>query len=316
MKAMHQPVLTEEVLEMLQIKKDGVYLDGTLGDGGHAEQILSKMGPHGLLVAFDQDQDAISFAKKRLQPYKSRTKIFHENFKNIKKILKRENIGSLDGILLDLGLSSRQLGSPERGFSFSSNTFLDMRMDHRNEVTAFDLVNNSSEKDLVRIFKDFGEERWAKRIAKKITINRKSKPILTTGDLSSLILSVIPAKAKKYKIHPATRVFQALRIAVNKELEALATVLDDGVECLKADGRFCVISFHSLEDRIVKTRFRQYAKGCVCPPKIPHCVCGKKSTLKVLTKKPIVPSEDEVLKNPRARSAKLRVSKKLETPVL
>lgn len=311
MKMIHEPVLTGEVLEMLQIKNDGVYLDGTLGDGGHAEQILSKLGPRGLLVAFDQDKDAISFAGKRLQPYKSRLKIFHENFKNAGKLLNKEKIGLLDGILLDLGVSSRQLENPKRGFSFSSNAFLDMRMDQGAKTTAFDLVNYSPENELVKIFKEYGEERWAKRIAKNIAITRKKKQIQTTGELNELIFSTVPAKSKKYKIHPSTRVFQALRIAVNKELDALKTILDDGIECLKPAGKFCIISFHSLEDRLVKTRFRQYEKGCVCPPKIPYCVCGKKSLLKVITKRPVVPSEEEIKKNSRARSAKLRVAQKI-----
>lgn len=311
MKMIHQPVLTGEVLEMLQIKKDGIYLDGTLGDGGHAEQILSKMGPHGFLVAFDQDEDSISFARKRLQPYTSRIKIFRENFKNAKKLLNKEKIGPLDGILLDLGVSSRQLENPKRGFSFSSNAFLDMRMDQRAKTTAYDLVNYSPENELVKIFKEYGEERWAKRIAKNIVNTRKKQQIKTTGELNEIVLSTVPAKSKKYKIHPATRVFQALRIAVNKELEALKTILDDGVECLKPDGRFCIISFHSLEDRLVKTKFRQYEKGCICPPKIPYCVCGKKGILKIITKKPIVPSEGEIRKNSRARSAKLRAAQKI-----
>ena len=296
---------------MLQIKKNGIYLDGTLGDGGHAEQILTGLGPRGLLVAFEQDKDSISFAEKRLQPFKSQTKIFHDNFKNARKVLAEEKIGLLDGILLDLGVSSRQLENPERGFSFTSDAFLDMRMDQRTKTTAFDLLNNSSENELATIFKEFGEERWAKRIARAIVRKRETTPIRTTGELSKLILSVVPAKSRKYRIHPATRVFQALRIAVNKELKALSTVLDDGVECLKPSGRFCVISFHSLEDRLVKTRFRQFQKGCICPIDIPQCVCGRKSVLKVITKKPIVPTEDEVKKNPRARSAKLRVAEKV-----
>ncbi|HJP19381.1 MAG TPA: 16S rRNA (cytosine(1402)-N(4))-methyltransferase RsmH [Nitrospinota bacterium] len=311
MKIMHLPVLTGEIVEMLQIKKNGIYLDGTLGDGGHAEQILSALGPRGLLVAFEQDKDSISFAEKRLQPFKSQTKIFHDNFKNARKVLAEEKIGLLDGILLDLGVSSRQLENPERGFSFASDAFLDMRMDQRTKTTAFDLLNNSSENELATIFKEFGEERWAKRIARAIVRKRETTPIRTTGELSKLILSVVPAKSRKYRIHPATRVFQALRIAVNKELKALSTVLDDGVECLKPSGRFCVISFHSLEDRLVKTRFRQFQKGCICPIDIPQCVCGRKSVLKVITKKPIVPTEDEVKKNPRARSAKLRVAEKV-----
>ena len=296
---------------MLQIKKNGIYLDGTLGDGGHAEQILTGLGPRGLLVAFEQDKDSISFAEKRLQPFKSQTKIFHDNFKNARKVLVKEKIGLLDGILLDLGVSSRQLENPERGFSFTSDAFLDMRMDQRTKTTAFDLLNNSSENELATIFKEFGEERWAKRIARAIARKREITPIRTTGELSNLILSAVPAKSKKYKIHPATRVFQALRIAVNNELDALSTILDDGVECLKPSGRFCVISFHSLEDRLVKTRFRQLQKGCICPIDIPQCVCGRKSVLKVITKKPIVPTEDEVKKNPRARSAKLRVAEKV-----
>ena len=311
MKIMHLPVLTGEILEMLQIKKHGIYMDGTLGDGGHAEQILSRMSPQGLLIAFEQDRDSISFAQKRLQPFKSQTKIFHDNFKNATKVLNKEKIGLLDGILLDLGVSSRQLESPERGFSFASDAFLDMRMDQRSKTTAFDLLNNSSENELATIFKEFGEERWAKRIARAIARKREITPIRTTGELSNLILSAVPAKSKKYKIHPATRVFQALRIAVNNELDALSTILDDGVECLKPSGRFCVITFHSLEHRLVKTRFRQLEKGCICPSDIPQCVCGRKSVLKVITKKPIVPKEDEVKKNPRARSAKLRVAEKI-----
>lgn len=311
MNVMHQPVLTGEILKMLQIKKDGTYLDGTLGDGGHAEQILSKISSRGLLVAFDQDKDSIAFAKERLQPFKSRIKIFHENFKNIRKVLKKEKIGLLDGILLDLGISSRQLDSAERGFSFVSDGFLDMRMNLGNKTTAFDIVNCSSEKELEKIFKDYGEERWARRIAKTIVAARRKKAIRTTNDLSKLVLIAVPVQSKKYKIHPATRVFQALRIAVNKELEALKTILDDGPQCLKSDGMFCIISFHSLEDRLVKSKFRQYEKGCICPPKIPQCVCGIKGILKIITKKPVVPSMVEIDKNPRCRSAKLRAAKKL-----
>lgn len=310
MKAMHLPVLSEKVVEMLQIKKDGIYLDGTLGDGGHAEQILPQIGPEGLLIALDQDKDALSFAKKRLQPYRSRIKFFHENFKNAGRVLEKEGV-KVDGILLDLGVSTRQLDSQERGFSFSLNADLDMRMDRCNKTTAFDLINHSSPKELIRIFKDYGEERWSKRIAKAIVIGRAKKTIQTTFELVQIILSAVPAKSKKYKIHPATRVFQALRIAINKELEALETVLDNGIKYLKEDGRFCIISYHSLEDRLVKNKFRNYEKGCICPTEMPYCVCGIKGVLKVLTKKPIVPSEEEVKKNPRARSAKLRVAKKL-----
>ena len=311
MNIMHLPVLTGEILEMLDIKKDGIYMDGTLGDGGHSERILSQMHAPGLLVAFEQDKDSISFAEKRLQPFESRMRIFHDNFKNARNVLKEEKIGLLDGILLDLGVSSRQLEDPNKGFSFSSDAFLDMRMDLRTKTTAFDLVNNLSEYELTKIFKDFGEERWAKRIAKAIVKLRINKPIRTTSELKELILSVVPGKSRKYKIHPATRIFQALRIAVNNELKALSTILDDGIECLKPSGRFCVISFHSLEDRLVKTKFRQYQKGCICPPDLPGCVCGRKSVLKVITKKPIVPTEKEVERNPRARSAKLRVAEKL-----
>jgi 16S rRNA (cytosine1402-N4)-methyltransferase len=308
----HIPVLLDEAIDFLRCEPDKIYVDANLGDGGHAEHILRKSSPTGILVGIDRDEDSIKFASNRLSQYKERVFIFHENFKNIKRIV-REGAGLLNvnGILFDLGISTRQLLTAERGFSFSQDAPLDMRMDRSKGASAKEIVNNTDEDELRKIIWRYGEERWAKRIAHAIVRDRKKMPIATTSQLSSIVVSAIPASQRPQRIHPATKTFQAIRIAVNGEIEVLEGAIRDAVEILNIKGRICVISYHSLEDRIVKNLFRELEKGCVCPQDLPRCVCGKEGTIKIMTKKPVTPSEAEVKKNPRARSAKLRAAEKI-----
>jgi len=309
-KYIHIPVLLDEVIQYLRIKKNGIYVDCTLGGGGHSKELLKRIGFKGKLVAIDRDETALTIARLELDKYKN-VIFIHDNFRYLKNILKDHGITKCSGILFDLGVSSFQLDIKERGFSFNSEVPLDMRMDQSITLTAGDLVNDLSLAELEKIIGRYGEERWAKRIAKLIVAERAISPFRTTKQLVNVIAKAIPAGARPKNIHFATRTFQALRIAVNDELESLKEGLQEAIEVLEKGGRICVISFHSLEDRIIKEIFRDFARGCTCPADFPVCVCGKKGVLKIVTKKPVFPQEKEVNTNPRARSAKLRVAEKL-----
>jgi len=305
----HVPVLLMEAVELLNCKSSGIYIDCTIGAGGHAERILELTSPDGKVVGIDQDEEILKIAGERLKRFGERVRLMHGNFSDIKGIMKDERA---DAILFDLGVSSYQLEDKERGFSFMSDAPLDMRMDKKAEITAADIVNSASERELSDIIFKYGEERFAKRIASFIVKERETKPVATTLQLSNIITKAVPARFHPRDIHPATRTFQALRIAVNHELEILERSLLDAVDILKPKGRMCVISFHSLEDRIVKRTFQRLEKGCVCPPRIPICQCGIKPSMKIITKKPVAPAEEEINANPRSRSAKLRAAEKLQ----
>jgi len=305
----HIPVMSREVIDYLSVNKGGIYLDLTLGLGGHAIEIL-KSDPDVKLIGIDIDSEALSIAGERLKNYKDRIHIVHGNFADLDLILSENGISKVDKILADLGVSSIQLDKAERGFSFRLESNLDMRMDQSAGRPISYELNNESFDNLVKIIREFGEERWARRIAKNIVIEREKSPITTTKQLADLIVKSVPRSNED--IHPATRTFQALRIYKNNELDNLKIGLDKAIKALKIGGRICVISFHSLEDRIVKDMFRTLEKGCVCPPKTPKCVCGKKSTVKIITKKPLTPSEEEIKLNPRSRSAKMRVAEKTQ----
>lgn len=305
----HIPVMSREVIDYLSVNKGGIYLDLTLGLGGHAIEIL-KSDPDVKLIGIDIDSEALSIAGERLKNYKDRIHIVHGNFADLDLILSENGISKVDKILADLGVSSIQLDKAERGFSFRLESNLDMRMDQSTGRPISYELNNESFDNLVKIIREFGEERWARRIAKNIVIEREKSPITTTKQLADLIVKSVPRSNED--IHPATRTFQALRIYKNNELDNLKIGLDKAIRALKIGGRICVISFHSLEDRIVKDMFRTLEKGCVCPPKTPKCVCGKKSTVKIITKKPLTPSEEEIKLNPRSRSAKMRVAEKTQ----
>lgn len=307
----HYSVLLNECLEELHIKPDGIYVDGTLGGAGHSSEICKRLGAGGRLVGIDQDEDAIKAASERLEPFKDKVTIVRSNYCNMKEELQKLGIEKVDGILLDLGVSSYQLDTPERGFSYrEEDASLDMRMDNRQELTAKKIVNEYSEMELFRIIKDYGEDRFAKNIAKHICIERKKAPIETTGQLTEIIRASIPMKVQVTGGHPAKRTFQAIRIECNKELDVLRDTLDDMVELLKPGGRLCIITFHSLEDRIVKAKFKTYEDPCICPKEFPVCVCGKKSMGKHITRKPILPGDKELEENSRSKSAKLRVFEK------
>ncbi|MBR1816388.1 MAG: 16S rRNA (cytosine(1402)-N(4))-methyltransferase RsmH [Lachnospiraceae bacterium] len=303
----HKSVLLEETIESLDIKSDGIYVDGTLGGGGHSLEILKKLGDKGRLIGIDQDGDAIAFASERLKEYEDKTSLVHSNYSNIKSILSELGIDKVDGILLDLGVSSYQLDNAERGFTYREDVTLDMRMDRESTETAQDIVNNYSEQELYRVIRDYGEDRFAKNIAKHIVKARSIKPIETTGELNEIIKAAIPAKVRQTGGHPSKKTFQAIRIELNHELDVLENTLDDMIDLLDSGGRLSVITFHSLEDRIVKEIFKRNMNPCTCPPEFPVCVCGKKSKGKVITRKPIVPSEEELYENKRAKSSKLRV---------
>ena len=307
----HKSVLLEETIENLNIKPDGIYVDGTLGGAGHAYEVAKRLTEGGRLIVIDQDADAIAAASQKLEPLKNRVTIVRNNYCNMKEELQKLGISGVDGILLDLGVSSFQLDTPERGFTYrEEDAPLDMRMDQRNSRTAKDIVNQYSEKELYRIIRDFGEDRFAKNIAKHIVAARQEKEIETTGELTEIIRASIPKKVQAAGGHPAKRTFQAIRIELNRELEVLQDTLDEMIELLNEDGRICIITFHSLEDRIVKTIFKKNENPCTCPSDFPVCVCGKKSKGKVISRKPILPKEEELEENSRAKSAKLRVFEK------
>ena len=306
------PVLKNETIEQLHIDPAGTYVDGTFGGGGHASEIISRLNGNGCFVGIDQDQDAVENGRTKLELYKNtKTQLVRDNFSNIKNILSDLHIESVDGILLDIGVSSHQLDTGERGFSYMQDAELDMRMDQRNPLTAAHIINTYSEQELLRVIRDYGEERWASRIAQFIVKERARAPIETTFQLVEVIKAAIPASARKNGPHPAKRTFQALRIEVNDELGVLERSITDMTDVLKPGGRLCIITFHSLEDRIVKQTFRKLENPCTCPPESPVCVCGKKPVVRVITRKPIEPSEEELEMNPRARSSKLRVAEKL-----
>ncbi|NLK96881.1 MAG: 16S rRNA (cytosine(1402)-N(4))-methyltransferase RsmH [Epulopiscium sp.] len=307
----HVSVLLNECIDGLEIQPDGIYVDGTMGGGGHSEAICNKLGKNGLLIGIDQDINAIKASEERLKAKYQNVMVVNDNFSNIKIILESLNINAINGMLLDLGVSSHQLDEPDRGFSYMHNADLDMRMNQSASFTAKEVVNTYSENDLVRIIKDYGEERWAKRIAHFIVEERKRGPITTTYELVDIIKKAIPAGARKDGPHPAKRTFQAIRIEVNGELEILRQSILDIVDVLDSKGRLCIITFHSLEDRIVKQTFKELENPCTCPPEFPVCVCGKKRKAKVITKKPILPTNEELEANPRSRSAKLRILEKL-----
>lgn len=306
----HISVLKEETIESLNIKPDGIYVDGTLGGGGHSLEICKKLGNKGRLIGIDQDMDAIRAATERLKDYEDKVTIVHSNYKDIDSVLRGLSIDGVDGILLDLGVSSYQLDNAERGFTYREDTPLDMRMDQSSLLTAGDIVNNYSEQELFRVIKEYGEDGFAKNIAKHIVKARQLKPIETTGQLNEIIRAAIPAKVRQGQGHPSKKTFQAIRIELNKELEVLDSSLDKMIELLNPGGRLSVITFHSLEDRIVKNIFRRNMNPCTCPPEFPVCVCGKKPTGKVITRKPITPGEEELENNKRAKSSKLRVFEK------
>ena len=304
----HYSVLLNETIENLNIKPDGIYVDGTLGGGGHAYQVALRLSEKGRLIGIDQDADAIAAAGERLKEFGDKITIIRSNYANMKEELHRIDVEKVDGIVLDLGVSSFQLDTPERGFTYrDENAPLDMRMDDRQSLTAKDIVNGYSEMDLYRIIRDYGEDKFAKNIAKHIVQERTKKPIETTGELTEVIRASIPMKVQVTGGHPAKRTFQAIRIELNKELEVLQNNLDDMIDLLNPGGRICIITFHSLEDRIVKTNFKRNENPCTCPSDFPVCVCGKKSKGKVVTRKPILPSEEELEVNSRSKSAKLRV---------
>lgn len=307
----HISVMPDEVLQALSPRSGGIYVDGTLGGAGHSGLILTASSPDGRLIGFDRDAEAIAVAKERLAPFGDRVRIFQRNFSSIAATLAEIGVDAIDGFVLDLGVSSHQLDREERGFSFMADAPLDMRMDRSSGESAADLVNTLSEGELFRIISEYGEERWAKRVASFIVKARDERPIETTLQLVDVIKGAIPKAKWEERLHPATRTFQALRIAVNEELKSLETGLAALLQLLKSGGRGAVISFHSLEDRIVKESFRDAATGCVCPKELPRCACGRVPQFKVITRKPLRAGEEEVAANPRSRSARLRVVEKI-----
>ena len=307
----HISVMLEQAVDFLVWKKDGIYVDGTLGGGGHSLEILKKLEGNGKLIGIDRDINAIEAATTRLSQYKERVNLIHNTFSNIKDVIKSIGHEKIDGVLLDLGVSSPQLDEAERGFSYMQDAALDMRMDSASDITASIIVNNYSEKDLRGIIQKYGEERWASRIANFIVKERETMPILTTAQLVEIIKKAIPASARREGPHPAKRTFQAIRIAVNRELEEIESAIPDIVDVLNPGGRVCIITFHSLEDRIVKQSFKNLTNPCTCPKQFPICICNKKPEISIITRKPIIPDKYELDNNPRARSAKLRVAEKL-----
>lgn len=304
----HKSVLLDETVDSLNVKSGGIYVDGTLGGGGHSYQILKRMNGKGRLIGIDQDEDAICAATERLREYGDMVTIVRDNYCNIKNVLDNLGITRVDGIVLDLGVSSYQLDTSERGFSYMEDGPLDMRMDNRKNITAEDIVNDYSEMELFHIIRDYGEDKFAKNIAKHIVMERQKERITTTGQLADIVKAAIPMKVRAAKGgHPAKKTFQAIRIELNRELDVLKQSIDTMIDLLNDDGRLCIITFHSLEDRIVKNSFRKNENPCTCPPDFPVCVCGKKSKGKIITRKPVVPSAEELEENRRAKSSKLRV---------
>lgn len=303
----HKSVLLEETIESLNIKPDGIYVDGTLGGGGHALEVCKRLGEYGRMIGIDQDADAIAAATDRLKGYKDKVVIVRSNYENIRTVLQDLGIRKVDGICLDLGVSSYQLDTADRGFTYREDAPLDMRMDQRNEETAADIVNTYSEFELYRIIRDYGEDKFAKNIAKHIVKAREDHPIETTGQLIEIIKAAIPMKVRAVGGHPAKKTFQAIRIELNHELEVLNNSIDTMIDLLNPGGRLSIITFHSLEDRIVKIRFRNNENPCTCPTDFPVCVCGKVSKGRVVTRKPMIPSEEELEENKRSKSSKLRV---------
>jgi len=307
MEFQHKSILLNECMEGLSIKEDGIYVDGTLGGGGHSFHIAERLSDKGRLIGIDQDEDAIEAATKRLAQFKQRVTIVRDNYEHFQEILSTLSIPAVDGILLDLGVSSYQFDEADRGFSYRFDAPLDMRMDKRQDFTAKDLINSYSEAELYHIIRDYGEDKFAKNIAKHIVLERAKKPIETTFELSEVISHAIPMKMRVQGGHPAKKTFQAIRIALNRELEVLEESLDGMIKALKPGGRLCIITFHSLEDRIVKRAFRTAEDPCICPKDFPICICGRKSLGKVISKKAILPSDLEREENPRSKSAKLRI---------
>lgn len=303
----HYSVMLEETIKQLRIRPDGIYVDGTLGGGGHAFEVCSRLGADGHFYGIDQDEAAIRAASERLAIYGEKVTIIRSNYCRMREELKERGVEKVDGIVLDLGVSSYQLDEAQRGFTYREDVPLDMRMDQRQEKTARDIVNGYSETELYRVIRDYGEDKFAKNIARHIVLAREKKSIETTGELVEIIKGAIPMKIRMQKGHPAKQTFQAIRIELNQELEVLKDSLDDMIEMLSPGGRICVITFHSLEDRIVKTIFRRNENPCTCPADFPVCVCGKVSKGKVITRKPILPSDQELEENSRSKSAKLRV---------
>jgi 16S rRNA (cytosine1402-N4)-methyltransferase len=307
----HVPVMVSEVIDYLNCSPGKTYVDGTLGGGGHAKAILEAIGPDGFLLGIDRDPDAIAYTRQSLDPFRPNVQTFHDDFTHLPQILSRLHITNVDGILLDLGLSLYQLEGSRRGFSFMRDEPLDMRMNPEQSLTAGALVNKLSEKELADLITRYGEEPRAVRIARRIVDSRRQKTITSSLQLAEIVKKAVPARHRRGRIHPATRTFQALRIAVNQELETLKEFLDEAVNFLNPGGRLCVLSFHSLEDRIVKERFKTLSKGCICPPQFPKCVCGKTPRVSILTKRPVRPAAQEVRTNSMARSAKLRAAERL-----
>lgn len=307
----HKPVLVEEVMQYMRCRKGGIYIDGTIGGGGHALEICRRIDGDGLLIGIDRDDEALAHAAETLKEYSGCVRLIKGDFRYMKALVNDIGGNEVDGVLLDLGVSSHQLDDAGRGFSYNAEAALDMRMDKQQLLTARDVVNTYDEKRLYEIIKDYGEERWAKRIASFIVKERQRYPIETTDQLVEVIKRAIPAAARREGPHPARRTFQAIRIEVNDELNSIKEGLIQAMDCLKPGGRLCVISFHSLEDRLVKDTFRRWQNPCTCPPDTPVCVCGNKPVAAIVTKKPVTASPDEVESNPRARSAKLRVCEKL-----
>ena len=307
MEFVHKSIMLEEVIDSLAIKPNGIYVDGTLGGAGHSSEIVKRLGEDGRLIGIDQDGEAIEAATKRLKPYKDKVTIVRSNYAQMKEVLRDLGIPKVDGILLDLGVSSYQLDNAERGFTYREDVPLDMRMDQRQTKTAKDIVYDYSEMELYHIIRNYGEDKFAKNIAKHIVAARQVKPITTTVELTEIIRESIPMKMQVKSGHPAKRTFQAIRIELNRELDVLRDSLDGMIDILDDGGRLCIITFHSLEDRIVKTIFRKNENPCTCPSDFPVCVCGKKSKGKVITRKPILPGETEMEENPRSKSAKLRI---------
>lgn len=306
----HVSVLLNEAIDGLNIKENGIYVDGTLGGAGHSKELVKRLN-HGKLIGIDQDTNAIKKAKEELSPFKENVIIVHDNFRNIKKILQELNICSIDGVLLDLGVSSHQLDEGERGFSYNQEAYLDMRMDTTQDLKAWDIINLYDKKELERIIKEYGEERWAARIAQFIESERQNKTIDTTTELVEVIKKAIPSGARKDGPHPAKRTFQAIRIEVNRELEIIRDTIIDTCSVLRTGGRICIITFHSLEDRIVKETYKELNLECICPPEFPVCKCDKRREVNIITRKPIIPTKDEIETNPRSRSAKLRIAERV-----